>query len=43
MRRHGHSPGKSVLTTTIARGIQLNRQTAREGMHDQLALEGVAS
>ncbi|MEU4947767.1 replication initiator [Streptomyces lavendulae] len=40
---HGHSPGESVLAATIARDIQLNRQTAREAMHDQLALEGAAS
>ncbi|MER7506885.1 replication initiator protein RepSA [Streptomyces lavendulae] len=36
---HGHSPGESVLAATIARGIQLNRQTAREALH---ALEGAA-
>ncbi|CAM5440726.1 replication initiator protein RepSA [Streptomyces griseus] len=29
---HGHSPGESVLTATIARGLQLNRETAREAM-----------
>ncbi|MBT1184362.1 replication initiation protein [Streptomyces sp. CJ_13] len=40
---HGHSPGESVLAATIARDIQLNRQTAREALHDQLALEGAAS
>ncbi|MGW0928797.1 replication initiator protein RepSA [Streptomyces sp. NPDC002644] len=27
---HGHSPGESVLAATIARGIALNRRTARE-------------
>ncbi|MEU5234676.1 replication initiator protein RepSA [Streptomyces anulatus] len=27
---HGHSPGESVLAATIARGLQLNRETARE-------------
>ncbi|MFJ2474188.1 replication initiator protein RepSA [Streptomyces sp. NPDC087659] len=32
----GHSPGESVLAASIARDIQLNRQTAREA----LALEG---
>ncbi|MFJ6794355.1 replication initiator protein RepSA [Streptomyces sp. NPDC091268] len=37
---HGHTPGESVLAATIARDIQLNRQTAREALHDQLALEG---
>ncbi|MFJ6784644.1 replication initiator protein RepSA [Streptomyces yangpuensis] len=36
---HGHSPGESVLAATIARGIQLNRQTAREALH---AMEGAA-
>ncbi|WP_405959154.1 replication initiation protein [Streptomyces sp. NBC_00868] len=40
---HGHSPGESVLAASIARDIQLNRQTAREALHDQLALEGAAS
>ncbi|MEU5166210.1 replication initiator protein RepSA [Streptomyces mutomycini] len=29
---HGHSPGESVLAATIARGLQLNRETAREAM-----------
>ncbi len=29
---HGHSPGESVLAATIARDIQLNRQTAREAL-----------
>ncbi|MCD9902976.1 replication initiation protein [Streptomyces sp. MT29] len=28
----GHSPGESVLAATIARGLQLNRETAREAM-----------
>ncbi|WP_322871821.1 replication initiator [Streptomyces goshikiensis] len=37
---HGHTPGESVLAATIARDIQLNRQTAREALHDQLAPEG---
>ncbi|MGW7106209.1 replication initiator protein RepSA [Streptomyces xanthophaeus] len=40
---HGHSPGESVLAATIARDIQLNRQTAREALLDELALEGAAS
>ncbi|MGW2558150.1 replication initiator protein RepSA [Streptomyces sp. NPDC001514] len=39
----GHSPGESVLAATIARDIQLNRETAREALHDQLALEGAAA
>ncbi|MEF9912436.1 replication initiator protein RepSA [Streptomyces sp. P5-A9] len=29
---HGHSPGESVLAATIARGLQLNRETARAAM-----------
>ncbi|MFC7843693.1 replication initiator protein RepSA [Streptomyces sp. NPDC057382] len=29
---HGHTPGESVLAATIARGLQLNRQTAREAL-----------
>ncbi len=29
---HGHSPGESVLAATIARDLQLNRETAREAM-----------
>ncbi len=37
---HGHSPGESALAATIARDLQLNRQTAREALLDQLALEG---
>ncbi|MFD5508940.1 replication initiator protein RepSA [Streptomyces sp. NPDC127051] len=40
---HGHSPGESALAATIARDIQLNRRTAREALHDQIALEGAAS
>ncbi|MFF2400778.1 replication initiator protein RepSA [Streptomyces goshikiensis] len=36
---HGHSPGESVLAATIARDIQLNRQTAREALH---GMEGAA-
>ncbi|MEU1915074.1 replication initiator protein RepSA [Streptomyces massasporeus] len=39
---HGHTPGESVLAATIARGLQLNRQTAREALQD-LTLEGVAA
>ncbi|MEU5545514.1 replication initiator protein RepSA [Streptomyces sioyaensis] len=29
---HGHTPGESALATTIARGIRLNRETAREAL-----------
>ncbi|MEU5805587.1 replication initiator [Streptomyces sp. NPDC047718] len=29
---HGHTPGESVLAASIARDIQLNRQTAREAL-----------
>ncbi|MHC3820047.1 replication initiator protein RepSA [Streptomyces sp. DT9] len=36
---HGHSPGESVLAATIARGLQLNRESAREAMAE-LADEG---
>ncbi|MGW6880052.1 replication initiator protein RepSA [Streptomyces goshikiensis] len=36
---HGHTPGESVLAATIARDIQLNRQTAREALH---GMEGAA-
>ncbi|KOG58278.1 replication initiation protein [Streptomyces virginiae] len=32
---HGHSPGESVLAATIARDIQLNRQTAREALQGE--------
>ncbi|MET9700674.1 replication initiator [Streptomyces sp. NPDC006529] len=32
---HGHSPGESVLAATIAHGIQLNRQTAREALQGE--------
>ncbi|MFB8782994.1 replication initiator protein RepSA [Streptomyces albogriseolus] len=35
---HGHTPGESVLAVTIARDLQLNRETAREEL---FALEGV--
>ncbi|MFC7909945.1 replication initiator [Streptomyces nigra] len=34
---HGHTPGESVLAATIARDLQLNRETAREEL---AALEG---
>ncbi|MEU0084753.1 replication initiator protein RepSA [Streptomyces sp. NPDC006274] len=40
---HGHTPGESALAATIARDIQLNRETAREALQDQLALEGVTA
>ncbi|WP_030414433.1 replication initiator protein RepSA [Streptomyces sp. NRRL S-1448] len=29
---HGHTPGESALASTIARDIQLNRETAREAL-----------
>ena len=34
---HGHTPGESALAATIARDLQLNRETAREEL---AALEG---
>lgn len=40
---HGHTPGESALAATIARDLQLNRETAREALPDQLALEGAAT
>ncbi|UYQ61899.1 replication initiator protein RepSA [Streptomyces peucetius] len=40
---HGHTPGESALAASIARDIQLNRETAREALQDQLALEGAAA
>ncbi|NUL05217.1 replication initiation protein [Streptomyces lunaelactis] len=40
---HGHTPGESALAATIARDLQLNRETAREALDDQLALEGAAA
>jgi hypothetical protein len=36
---HGHTPGESVLAATIARDLQLNRETAREALRDQLTDE----
>ncbi|MES9521348.1 replication initiator protein RepSA [Streptomyces capoamus] len=36
---HGHTPGESVLAATIARDLQLNRETAREALQDQLLNE----
>ncbi|MGW3850892.1 replication initiator protein RepSA [Streptomyces fagopyri] len=32
---HGHTPGEAVLATTIARGLQSNRETAREALLDE--------
>ncbi|MGQ5656772.1 replication initiator protein RepSA [Streptomyces sp. EKR5.2] len=40
---HGHTPGESALAASIARGLQLNRDTAREALRGQLALEGAAA
>ncbi|MFD3577698.1 replication initiator protein RepSA [Streptomyces sp. NPDC058644] len=42
---HGHTPGESWLAASIARDIQLNRETAREALHDhdQLDSEGAAA
>ncbi|MFJ9869814.1 replication initiator protein RepSA [Streptomyces sp. NPDC101165] len=37
---HGHTPGESALAATIARDLQLNRETAREALQDQLVQEG---
>ncbi|MCQ4214470.1 replication initiator protein RepSA [Streptomyces longispororuber] len=39
---HGHTLGESALAASIARDLQLNRETAREALHDQLALEGAS-
>ncbi|WP_037673255.1 replication initiator protein RepSA [Streptomyces globisporus] len=39
----GHSPGEAALAASIARDIQLNRETAREALRDQIALEGAAT
>ncbi|MFF9409048.1 replication initiator protein RepSA [Streptomyces anandii] len=36
---HGHTPGESALAATIARDLQINRETAREALRDQLADE----
>ncbi|MGW9494839.1 replication initiator protein RepSA [Streptomyces prasinus] len=36
---HGHTPGESALAATIARDLQLNRETAREALRDQAADE----
>ncbi|WP_316748231.1 replication initiator protein RepSA [Streptomyces herbicida] len=32
---HGHTPGESALAATIARDLQLNRETAREALRDE--------
>ncbi|MDX2929368.1 replication initiation protein, partial [Streptomyces sp. NRRL_B-16638] len=37
---HGHSPGESVLADTIARGLQTNRETARDALAGLAAGEG---
>ncbi|MEW1867772.1 replication initiator protein RepSA [Streptomyces caelestis] len=37
---HGHTPGESALAATIARGIRLNRETAREALRDRPGAEG---
>ncbi|MFE4775252.1 replication initiator protein RepSA [Streptomyces sp. NPDC056713] len=37
---HGHTPGESALAATIARDLQLNRETAREALQEQLAWKG---
>ncbi|WP_405657263.1 replication initiator protein RepSA [Streptomyces sp. RK9] len=39
---HGHTPGESWLAASIARDIQTNRDTARDELPTQLALEGAA-
>ncbi|WP_265562009.1 replication initiator protein RepSA [Streptomyces hygroscopicus] len=36
---HGHTPGESALAATIARDVQLNRETAREALRDRLTDE----
>ncbi|MFD3310197.1 replication initiator protein RepSA [Streptomyces sp. NPDC058694] len=37
---HGHTPGESALAASIARDLQLNRETAREALQDSQASEG---
>ncbi|OEU92029.1 replication initiation protein [Streptomyces abyssalis] len=37
---HGYTPGESALAASIARDLQLNRDTAREALQDQRAMEG---
>lgn len=36
---HGHTPGESALAATIAHDLQVNRETAREALRDQLSDE----
>ncbi len=36
---HGHTPGESWLAESIARGIRMNRETAREALADLPGLE----
>ncbi|QEU95166.1 replication initiator protein RepSA [Streptomyces kanamyceticus] len=38
---HGHTPGESALAATIARDLQLNRDTAREALADLPDLDNV--
>ncbi|MEU6764815.1 replication initiator protein RepSA [Streptomyces sp. NPDC046853] len=40
---HGYTPGESALAASIARGLQLNRETAREALDSEIDLEGVAA
>ncbi|WP_053745768.1 replication initiator protein RepSA [Streptomyces sp. NRRL WC-3618] len=37
---HGHTPGESWLAANIRRDIELNRETAREALRDELDLDG---
>lgn len=39
----GHTPGEAALAASIARDIRLNRETAREALRDQRALEGATA
>jgi hypothetical protein len=39
----GHTPGESWLAESIARDLRLNRETAREALQHELALEGAAA
>ncbi|MGW3140261.1 replication initiator protein RepSA [Streptomyces sp. NPDC001139] len=36
---HGHTPGESALAASIARDLQLNRETAREELASQLGVD----
>ena len=40
---HGHTPGESALAAGIAEDIRINRETAREALQDQRAMEGAHS